>query len=252
MISRMPALHLRCRSATIELQFFLPESMTKEDTARCFYTVMRAELNQHLQTINQIYSLYLGAVAVLFAGAFSGNNYDLLYLVPFLGFGAASLLGSHDRAISCIAAYCAKELDDVFKATDSHITQWDNSPMLSDLKDSHYNSQRGGSLMIIVSPGVIALLSTLFLGKAGPLSWPLDTFGFFIGSYFIVCSFLVIWDTAEYRREMGGRKPVSKSVVLQLFSMPYIRILFPFMRENYGRKTRGMMANPGERVDENA
>jgi hypothetical protein len=55
------------------------ELMTKEDTARCFYTVMRAELNQHLQTINQIYSLYLGAVAVLFAGAFSDNNYDLLY-----------------------------------------------------------------------------------------------------------------------------------------------------------------------------
>ena len=98
--------------------------------------------------------------------------------------------------------------------------------------------------MIIVSPGVLALLSRVFLEKADPLSWPIDTFGLFIGFYFIVCAFLVIWDTAEYRREMGG-KPGSRSVVLRLFSRPYIRILFPFMSQYEGRKKRDVIRRSG-------
>ncbi len=210
---------------------------------------MRTELNQHLQTINQIYSLYLGAVAVLFAGAFTSRNYDLLYLVPFLGFGAASLLGSHDKAISCIAAYCAKELDEVFKATDSHITQWDNSTMLRDLKDRHYNSQRGGGLMIIVSPGVIALLFTMNFKNTLPLSWSIDTFGLFTGLFFIISAIGVIWDTAEYRRKMG-RDPGSPSEVLSLSSwwIRCIRMVFTSMRESKRRKTSDVLGNPDLRV----
>ena len=33
---------------------------SEQETARCYYTAMRFEINQYLQIINQIYTLYLG------------------------------------------------------------------------------------------------------------------------------------------------------------------------------------------------
>jgi hypothetical protein len=209
--------------------------MTKEDTARCFYTAMRTELNQHLLIINQIYSLYLGAATALFAGAFSSKNFDLLYLVPFLSFGAANLLGSHDKAISCIAAYCAEVLDQIFSDTDSHVTQWDNSRMLENLKANHYNAQLRGGLMIVVIPGVIALLVAII--KTGPLKNGIYMLALTCGLYFLVGAFLIFSDTAEYRRKMGGSPPL-RQPILRLFSQPKVRILFPFVSE-YSSMSQG-------------
>lgn len=59
--------------------------MSQEETARCYYTAMRLELNQHLQIVNQIYTLYLGGVAALFAASLTREGKsNLLLLVPFL------------------------------------------------------------------------------------------------------------------------------------------------------------------------
>lgn len=189
---------------------------------------MRTELNQHLLTISQIYSLYLGAVTVLFAGAFSSRNYNLIYLIPFLCFGAANLIGSHDKAISCIAAYCAEVLDQIFSDTGSHVTQWDNSKMLKDLKTNHYNAQRRGGLMIVVLPGVIALAIAII--KTAPLRSGIYILALICGIYFLLGAFLVISDTAEYRRRMGGTPP-SNQPILRLFLHPKVRRLFPFVCE---------------------
>lgn len=137
--------------------------MGEQETARCFYTAMRTEINQHLLIVNQVYTLYLGGTAALFAGALhKEGNHNLLTLIPYLTLGDVNILGSHERAIGSVAAYCAQELEDSLNKNGRAVTQWDRSKNIRKIKDSHYASYRVGGLTIVVFPGIAALCLAVF------------------------------------------------------------------------------------------
>jgi hypothetical protein len=133
---------------------------------------MRTEINQHLLIVNQIYTLYFAGITALFAAAVSkeGHRY-LLLLIPFLSLGVANMIGTHERVIGSIAAYCVQELDPAFKRNGSHIVQWDNSDILKQLKENHYESNRAGGLTLIALPGTGALLISLVLKLYSQKGW---------------------------------------------------------------------------------
>ena len=184
-------------------------STSDEETARCYYAALRLEINQHLQIVNQIYTLYLGGVTALFVASLSiEGKFNLLLLVPFLSLGAANLLGSHERTIGCIAAYCAVHLDKVLNKNDVSVIQWDNSIMLDNLKNRNFISNQNASLSLIVAPGLAALVISIlkFLILNGfhlPLQHPLVLIGWFVGIICICFTVSIIEYTARYRKEMG-------------------------------------------------
>jgi len=186
--------------------------MSNPDTARCFYTVMRAEINQHLQIVNQVYTLYLAGTSALFAGSMNKDgNYNLLLLIPFLSLGAANMLVSHERAIGSIAAYCARELDKFLSEEKDSVVQWDRSESVERFKSGHYASNRAGALTLVVIPGLAALLLNGFKTLRA-LSWslPLDKVDNLIKLLaWILCAVCLyraaslISETAQFRKELS-------------------------------------------------
>ena len=74
-----------------------------------------------------------------FSGALHKDGiHNLLLLLPCLSLGAANMLGSHERAIVSIAAYCAQELEVSLKMNGETVTQWDRSKNLGKFKDNYY------------------------------------------------------------------------------------------------------------------
>jgi hypothetical protein len=186
--------------------------MGEQETARCFYTAMRSEINQHLLIVNQIYTLYLGGTTALFAGALhKDGNYNLLLLIPYLTLGAANMLGSHERAIGSIAAYCAQELEDSLNKNGGGVTQWDRSKNIRKFKDSHYASNRAGGLTLVVFPGIAALcLAAFFICYSSRISPPVHS-GLWIkaiaacvGALCLIRASWIIIQTAQYRKKLGA------------------------------------------------
>jgi hypothetical protein len=185
--------------------------MGEQETARCFYSAMRSEINQHLLIVNQIYTLYLGGTTALFAGALhKEGNHNLLLLIPYLSLGAANMLGSHERAIGSIAAYCAQELEDSLNKNGGAVTQWDRSKNLRKFKDSHFASNRAGGLTLVVFPGIAALgLAVFFIYSSLNVS-PVVSSGSWIkiiaaciGALCLVRAGWIIIQTARYRKRLG-------------------------------------------------
>jgi len=188
--------------------------MSTQETARCFYTAMRAEINQHLNIVNQVYTIYLAGATALFAGSMNkGGNQNLLLLLPFLSLGAANMLASHERAIGSIAAYCARELDRFLGNDADAVVQWDKSVSIKKFKSGHYASNRAGALTLVVVPGLAALLLNGFK-TLGSLGWTLPLNGMEI--IIRLCTWLLcaaclyreawlIIGTARYRQELGSQ-----------------------------------------------
>ena len=179
---------------------------------------MRTEINQHLLIVNQIHTLYFAGVTALFAAAVSkeGHRY-LLLLIPFLGLGVANMIGTHERAIGSIAAYCLQELDPAFKRNGSHIVQWDNSDILKQLKENHYESNRAGGLTLIVLPGAGALIISITLKLYSQKGWisPLGIHFLWPVAWLTCISCLagaaiIIIKTAQYRRRIGNMQNALK------------------------------------------
>jgi hypothetical protein len=170
---------------------------------------MRSEINQHLQIVNQIYTLYLAGATALFAASMSKDGkYNLLLLLPFLSLGAANLLGSHERNIGCIAAYCANNLDIILQEGGANVEQWDNSSMLYKLKNRNFNSNLFASLSLVVAPGVVALMISIYKfltinGSPWP-TYPLVMLGWFAGLACVIASLIVICCTTNYRNKMAS------------------------------------------------
>jgi hypothetical protein len=172
---------------------------------------MRFEINQHLQIVNQIYTLYLAGATALFAASMSKDGkYNLLLLVPFLSLGAANLLGSHERNIGCIAAYCANNLEEVLRKNSSKVVQWDNSSMLFELKDSNFISNKAASLALVAAPGAVALAINICKFYTTMKGFPSPTLlvclvylGWLFGIISIYFTYQIISNTAEYREKMG-------------------------------------------------
>ena len=172
---------------------------------------MRFEINQHLQIVNQIYTLYLAGATALFAASMSKDGkYNLLLLVPFLSLGAANLLGSHERNIGCIAAYCADNLEEVLRKNSSKVVQWDNSSMLFELKDSNFISNKAASLALVAAPGAVALAINICKFYTTMKGFPSPTLlvclvylGWLFGAICIYFTYKIISNTAEYRERMG-------------------------------------------------
>jgi hypothetical protein len=181
--------------------------MTDQDTARCFYTAMRAEINQHLSIINQIYTLYLAGVTALFAGSLNKDgNHNLILLIPFLSLGAANMLSSHERAIGSIAAYCAQDLDSILNKYGDSVVQWDRSRMLRNFKDSHYASNRTGGLTLVVIPGIVALALSMYFKVSSP-GHSISSIKFcawIVGFACLARAGWIIIQTAKYRKVLGN------------------------------------------------
>jgi hypothetical protein len=180
--------------------------MSDQETARCFYTAMRAEINQHLAIVNQIYTLYLAGITALFAGSlYKDGNPNLLLLIPFLSLGAANMLGSHERAIGSIAAYCAQDLNSILNKNGEAVVQWDRSKMLRNYKDSHYASNRAGGLTLIVIPGIAALFLNIFLrlSSTNPVWSQVKLIAWIAGALCLKRAGWVIIQTARYRKKLG-------------------------------------------------
>jgi hypothetical protein len=185
--------------------------MTDQETARCFYTAMRAEINQHLSIINQIYTLYLAGVTALFAGSLNEDgNHNLILLIPFLSLGAANMLSSHERAIGSIAAYCAQDLDSVLNKDGESVVQWDRSRMLRNFKDSHYASNRAGGLTLVVIPGVVALALSIYfrISSPGHFISSIKICAWIVGLICLARAGWVIIQTAQYRKKLGDEMSV--------------------------------------------
>jgi hypothetical protein len=203
--------------------------MTEQETARCFYTAMRAEINQHLLIINQIYTLYLAGITALFAGSLNKDgNHNLILLIPFLSLGAANMLGSHERAIGSIAAYCAQDLDSVLNKNGESVVQWDRSRMLRVFKDSHYASNRAGGLTLIVIPGIVALaLNIVFSVSSLGHSISLIKCGaWIVGAFCLARAGWVIIQTARDRKKLGDEhnKPSTKQPSTSFMRRIYSRL----------------------------
>ena len=210
--------------------------MREQETARCFYTAMRTEINQHLLIVNQIYTLYFAGITALFAAAVSkeGHRY-LLLLIPFLSLGVANMIGTHERVIGSIAAYCVQELDPAFKRNGSHIVQWDNSDILKQLKENHYESNRAGGLTLIVLPGTGALLISLVFKLYSQKGWisPLDIHLLWPAAWLtcllcLAAAAKIIIKTAEYRRRVGNMQNAPKDATTP--KAPRRRRFFSFFR----------------------
>lgn len=189
-------------------------AMSTQETARCFYTAMRAEINQHLNIVNQVYTLYLAGASALFAGSMNKDgNQNLLLLIPFLSLGAANMLASHERAIGSIAAYCARELDKFLSNEMDSVVQWDKSLSIGRFKNSHYASNRAGGLTLVVIPGLAALFLNGFKTlRAASWTLPLNKIETTIKltAWFLCAACLyraasLIIETACYRKELGAR-----------------------------------------------
>jgi hypothetical protein len=214
--------------------------MSEQETARCFYTAMRTEINQHLLIVNQIYTLYFAGITALFAAALSkeGHRY-LLLLIPFLSLGVANMIGTHERVIGGIAAYCVQELDPAFKRNGNYIVQWDNSDVLKQLAKSHYESNRAGSLTLIVLPGAGALLISITLklysqkGWIGPLqTHPLWPVAWLTCLLCLAAAATIIIKTAQYRRKVGNMQSAPKDATTP--KAPRRRRFFPFILGDFG------------------
>jgi len=212
--------------------------MSNPETARCFYTAMRAEVNQHLNIVNQVYTLYLAGTSALFAGSMNKDgNYNLLLLIPFLSLGAANMLVSHERAIGSIAAYCARELDKFLSEEKDSVVQWDRSESIERFKSGHYASNRAGALTLVVIPGLAALLLNGFKTlRASSWSLPLDKVNNLIKLLaWILCAVCLyraaslIAETAQFRKELSEvpnqptSGPSSRIFLGRLISRPRVK-----------------------------
>jgi hypothetical protein len=121
------------------------------------------------------------------------------------------MLGSHERAIGSIAAYCAQELEDSLNTNGETVIQWDRSKNLRKFKDSHYASNRAGGLTLVVFPGIAALcLAAFFIYSSLTRLYPADHSGLGIkviaacvGALCLVRAGWIIIQTARYRKKLG-------------------------------------------------
>ena len=86
--------------------------MGKSDSARCYYESARNELIKRIQLRDTVLLIMLGTMATIFGIAFGTSAHiEILFIIPYLSFGAASLVSQHQEVIGSLGAFIAGEFD---------------------------------------------------------------------------------------------------------------------------------------------
>ena len=102
--------------------------MSKADSARIHEQTARAEIIQRVDLRDNALVLYLGAVGALvsFAGT-TNKGTEILLIIPYLAFGATTIIEHHHMMIGVLSHYLAVDLDSQYRKLREYVPQWDNS-----------------------------------------------------------------------------------------------------------------------------
>lgn len=154
--------------------------MSKIETARHYYEVMRSEVVEHIRLRDQSLFLYLGASAVIMGIGFGEHGrLEVLMIIPFLGLGASYILNQHDIHISAICSYLVSELDVFLNEGEEKVPQWDSSRALAAIHPRLIKFRYHGQLIILLLPMIVGLGGNhqhmSFASPVSGISWWLGT-----------------------------------------------------------------------------
>ncbi len=132
--------------------------LSKGDTARTMYESARAELISRIQLRDNVLLVFMGAVGTVMGVALGTTaRVEILFVVPFLAFGAATIVSQHNAVIGSLADFCVRELSPFLKSIGELAPQWDDSNALQEYRNSAIRLRSWGHTVIVVVPGIAAL-----------------------------------------------------------------------------------------------
>ena len=153
----------------------------------------------------------LGTMATIFGIAFGTSAHiEILFIIPYLSFGAASLVSQHQEVIGSLGAFIAGEFDEFMESISENAPHWDTSKALNEYLGQAIWMRTIGHLALIIIPPLCSLVVLWKHGFCSPFpEWLLWWFGLCFTAFSI---FVIIkshkW-RLKHKKEIYDNKPKS-------------------------------------------
>lgn len=179
--------------------------MSKADSARLHEQTARAEIIHRVGLRDNALVLYLGAIGALVSVAGSGTSgKEILLIIPYLAFGATTIIEHHHTMIGVLSYYLAVELDSNYRKIREFVPHWDSSPRIREVLNKRpYLIQRKFAHWILVAvPAIVSLVVNYeYIGKESVL-----TAAWWLGLMLTLLSIIVTAQSSAYRKALRVSK----------------------------------------------
>ncbi len=189
--------------------------MTKGDTARTFYESARTELIQRIQLRDNALVLFLGAISAIFgfSGKFGNNDFGFFLIIPYLAFGAATIVEHHNSMIGLLGLFLSVELGEYFKEIKENAPQWDTSSSLLssslwhakskkyfDIASPFFLRRKIGHWILLLTPSIVSLVINYeYYNVCNYGYWSV---AWWLGAVFTILTYFVIRQSSQYRAKL--------------------------------------------------
>jgi hypothetical protein len=172
--------------------------MSKADSARLHEQTARAEIIQRVGLRDNALVLYLGAVGALVSFAGTANKgTEILLIIPYLAFGATTIIEHHHMMIGVLSHYLAVDLDTQYRRLKEFVPQWDNSASAREVyaKRPYFIRRKFGHWILVAMPAVLSLIVNYqYIWQRSFL-----TAAWWLGSLLALLSIVTIAQSSAYR-----------------------------------------------------
>jgi hypothetical protein len=180
--------------------------MSKGDIARIHEQTARAEIIQRVGLRDNALVLYLGAVSALVGFAGSANaGTEILLIIPYLAFGATTIIEHHHMMIGVLSHYLAVDLDAEYRKLKEYVPQWDNSASAREayVKRPYFIRRKFGHWVLIAMPSLLSLVVNyqyIWLRSILTAAW-------WLGFILTILSIVTIAQSSAYRIALRSSEP---------------------------------------------
>ena len=179
--------------------------MSKGDSARIHEQTARAEIVQRVGLRDNALVLYLGAVSALVG--FSGTQnagIEVLLIIPFLAFGATTIIEHHHMMIGILSYYLIVELDSQYRKIKEYVPHWDSSDVIQDAwrRRPYFIQRKFGHWILISLPSILSLAVNYgYIWRNSLL-----TVAWWLGLILAILSMVTIAQSSAYRKVLRSPK----------------------------------------------
>jgi hypothetical protein len=180
--------------------------MSKGESARLHEQMARAEIIQRVALRDNALVLYLGAVGALVGIAGSSTvGTKILLIIPYLAFGATSIIEHHHMMIGILSYYLTEDLSVHYRKIKEYVPDWDDSARIRDAwtKRPYLIQRKFGHWVLISMPSLLSLiLNYEYIWQENVL-----TAAWWLGLVLTIFSIATTAQSSAYRRSLRSPEP---------------------------------------------
>lgn len=177
---------------------------SQSNTPLELYSLIWAETLERIKLRDGILTAYVaGASTILGGGLSSPDSINILFIIPYLSFGAAVIVSQHHLMIGQLSVYCAEHLGPIIidNSGVNSLIEWHKSEPFTNFVKRASNYRTYGHLILIEFPALTSLVlsfKAVYMGWFSPASCLLLLL--WLGGAFLLISGTVILCNSRWQK----------------------------------------------------